>query len=173
MGEQRPPQLLQQNISFCQCAIKFYLFFLQIYLFVAFNFSLPVTRADIDECEQPSNNVCDHECVNTVGSFLCRCHSGYILAPDRHSCIPVHNCELTALEKSSRDVYLRAIRCLHVVICNERTMMREHDLCHSGVLREGGHAYECWDLLIHLSGFYQHEKQPVAAEAEAGKHAIT
>lgn len=26
MGEQRPPQLLRQIISFCQCAIKFYLF---------------------------------------------------------------------------------------------------------------------------------------------------
>lgn len=37
--------------------------------------------------------MCEHECVNTVGSFLCRCHSGYILAPDRHSCIPVNNCE--------------------------------------------------------------------------------
>ncbi|KAF0043515.1 hypothetical protein F2P81_004852, partial [Scophthalmus maximus] len=46
---------------------------------------------NIDECEHSGSSVCDHECVNTVGSFLCRCHSGYILARDQRSCIPVHN----------------------------------------------------------------------------------
>lgn len=51
--------------------------------------------------------------------------------------------------------------------------MIETALCHSEVHGEVGHVDECWDLLIHLSGFYEHEKQPVAAEAEAGKHAIT
>uniref|UniRef100_A0A674PFF4 EGF-like domain-containing protein n=1 Tax=Takifugu rubripes TaxID=31033 RepID=A0A674PFF4_TAKRU len=44
---------------------------------------------DINECEQPGTSMCQHECVNTVGSFLCRCGGGYILAPDRRSCIPV------------------------------------------------------------------------------------
>uniref|UniRef100_A0A674PC64 EGF-like calcium-binding domain-containing protein n=1 Tax=Takifugu rubripes TaxID=31033 RepID=A0A674PC64_TAKRU len=38
---------------------------------------------DINECEQPGTSMCQHECVNTVGSFLCRCGGGYILAPDR------------------------------------------------------------------------------------------
>uniref|UniRef100_A0A8C5GNR5 EGF-like domain-containing protein n=1 Tax=Gouania willdenowi TaxID=441366 RepID=A0A8C5GNR5_GOUWI len=47
---------------------------------------------DINECEMP-DSVCDHECVNTEGSFMCRCRSGYILAPDQQSCLPVHNCD--------------------------------------------------------------------------------
>ncbi|XP_053721714.1 collagen and calcium-binding EGF domain-containing protein 1-like isoform X2 [Synchiropus splendidus] len=47
--------------------------------------------ADIDECEHPDTNMCDHECLNTAGSFLCRCHSGYMLAPDQRSCSPVPN----------------------------------------------------------------------------------
>ncbi|XP_029702356.1 collagen and calcium-binding EGF domain-containing protein 1-like isoform X1 [Takifugu rubripes] len=50
---------------------------------------------DINECEQPGTSMCQHECVNTVGSFLCRCGGGYILAPDRRSCIPVHNLRST------------------------------------------------------------------------------
>ncbi|KAL2088827.1 hypothetical protein ACEWY4_015726 [Coilia grayii] len=46
---------------------------------------------DIDECEESNNTVCDHVCENTPGSFHCRCLSGYILAPDQHSCILTHN----------------------------------------------------------------------------------
>lgn len=35
------------------------------------------------------------------------------------------------------------------------------------------HLDECWHLLVHLSGFYQHEKQFAAAQAEAGQHTVT
>lgn len=62
---------------------------------------------DIDECENSSSNVCDHTCVNTVGSFLCHCRSGFILAPDQHSCIPLHNCEFVLLPPS----YAAGARC--------------------------------------------------------------
>uniref|UniRef100_A0A3Q2XKK8 EGF-like domain-containing protein n=1 Tax=Hippocampus comes TaxID=109280 RepID=A0A3Q2XKK8_HIPCM len=51
---------------------------------------------DIDECEESGGGVCEHECVNTSGSFLCRCHSGYILAPDQRSCIAVHNRKISS-----------------------------------------------------------------------------
>lgn len=54
---------------------------------------LPLTHTDIDECEAAGTSVCDHECVNTLGSYRCRCHTGYVLAPDKHSCIPVHKRE--------------------------------------------------------------------------------
>ena len=33
---------------------------------------------DIDECEIAVDN-CDHICLNTIGSFLCACQSGYTL----------------------------------------------------------------------------------------------
>lgn len=61
---------------------------------------LPLTHTDIDECEPAGTSMCDHECVNTLGSYRCRCHRGYILAPDKHSCIPVHKCESIYLDES-------------------------------------------------------------------------
>lgn len=33
---------------------------------------------DIDECNDPSKNVCDHICVNTEGGYRCDCHSGFL-----------------------------------------------------------------------------------------------
>lgn len=60
-------------------------------------------HTDIDECENSSSSLCDHECVNTVGSFQCRCRSGYILTPNQRSCIPVHNCKfLLHCQKNAR-----------------------------------------------------------------------
>ena len=40
---------------------------------------------DIDECEQGSDG-CDHNCTNTVGSYLCMCMDGYELESDNHTC---------------------------------------------------------------------------------------
>lgn len=45
--------------------------------------------------------------------------------------------------------------------------------CLSEVHGEVGHVDERWELLLHLSGFHEHEEQLAAAEAEAGKHAVT
>ena len=43
---------------------------------------------DIDECSnQTSLNDCSDRCVNTVGSFMCACSSGYRLASDQRTCI--------------------------------------------------------------------------------------
>lgn len=39
---------------------------------------------DKDECAQ-DNGGCQHECVNTFGSYLCRCRNGYRLH-DGHDC---------------------------------------------------------------------------------------
>lgn len=47
--------------------------------------------ADMNECAL-GNGGCDHQCVNTGGSFTCRCNSGYNLQSDRLSCQPQGGC---------------------------------------------------------------------------------
>ncbi|GAB1601778.1 fibrillin-1-like, partial [Argonauta hians] len=42
---------------------------------------------DINECETKKKSVkCDHQCVNTVGSYLCQCNPGYTLNPNGRTC---------------------------------------------------------------------------------------
>lgn len=40
---------------------------------------------DKDECSK-DNGGCQHECVNTFGSYLCRCRNGYQLHENGHDC---------------------------------------------------------------------------------------
>ncbi len=40
---------------------------------------------DMNECAL-GNGGCDHQCVNTGGSFSCGCRPGYKLQADSHSC---------------------------------------------------------------------------------------
>uniref|UniRef100_A0A8C6TSN7 Growth arrest-specific 6 n=1 Tax=Neogobius melanostomus TaxID=47308 RepID=A0A8C6TSN7_9GOBI len=46
---------------------------------------------DVDECST-RNGGCDHECNNTMGSYRCSCHHGYMLS-GRHLCNDVDECE--------------------------------------------------------------------------------
>ncbi|XP_060567507.1 matrilin-2-like [Ruditapes philippinarum] len=46
---------------------------------------------DIDECSSGTHE-CQHNCVNTHGSYTCTCRAGFILSWDRKSCL-----EITAL----------------------------------------------------------------------------
>ena len=39
--------------------------------------------SDIDECQ---NSPCDHNCTNSVGSFMCSCPANYIIASDGLTC---------------------------------------------------------------------------------------
>ena len=41
--------------------------------------------ADIDECTHDTDG-CEHNCNNTVGSFICSCNTGYVLTMDGKSC---------------------------------------------------------------------------------------
>ena len=40
---------------------------------------------DINECGQGTHN-CEQLCINTVGSFVCNCRSGYRLSSDGRTC---------------------------------------------------------------------------------------
>ena len=41
---------------------------------------------DIDECTDSSLNSCDQICINTMGSFVCECNTGYQLNDDLMTC---------------------------------------------------------------------------------------
>ncbi|XP_070137463.1 protein tolkin isoform X1 [Drosophila bipectinata] len=40
---------------------------------------------DVDECAV-NNGGCQHECRNTIGSYICLCHNGYSLHENGHDC---------------------------------------------------------------------------------------
>uniref|UniRef100_A0A1A9WC30 Metalloendopeptidase n=1 Tax=Glossina brevipalpis TaxID=37001 RepID=A0A1A9WC30_9MUSC len=40
---------------------------------------------DVDECSV-NNGGCQHECRNTIGSYICSCHNGYSLHENGHDC---------------------------------------------------------------------------------------
>uniref|UniRef100_A0A3B3QFP1 Metalloendopeptidase n=1 Tax=Paramormyrops kingsleyae TaxID=1676925 RepID=A0A3B3QFP1_9TELE len=41
--------------------------------------------SDKDECAK-DNGGCQHECVNTVGSYACQCRNGFVLHENKHDC---------------------------------------------------------------------------------------
>lgn len=45
----------------------------------------PLISADKDECAK-DNGGCQQECVNTFGSYLCRCRNGFRLHENGHDC---------------------------------------------------------------------------------------
>jgi len=54
--------------------------------------SLNGTRCiDTNECAV-NNGGCHQECINTEGSYECRCRQGFTLAGNRHSCIDRNEC---------------------------------------------------------------------------------
>uniref|UniRef100_A0A915AIW5 EGF-like domain-containing protein n=1 Tax=Parascaris univalens TaxID=6257 RepID=A0A915AIW5_PARUN len=46
---------------------------------------------DINEC-LIDNGGCHHDCVNTIGTFYCRCFPGFQLGSDRTKCIDIDEC---------------------------------------------------------------------------------
>ena len=44
---------------------------------------------DVDECTAGTDS-CQHNCVNTVGSYTCTCNSGYSLNGDGQSCSGIY-----------------------------------------------------------------------------------
>lgn len=44
-----------------------------------------VSLIDKDECSK-DNGGCQHECINTVGSYVCHCRHGFVLHENKHDC---------------------------------------------------------------------------------------
>ena len=49
-----------------------------------------IIRLDIDECKENSH-LCDHNCYNTNGSYICDCQPGYTMNDTIYSCIGINN----------------------------------------------------------------------------------
>ena len=45
---------------------------------------LNLSLTDVNECED--DNICEHKCVNRIGSFVCKCLKGYNLMDDGRTC---------------------------------------------------------------------------------------
>ena len=48
------------------------------------------TQIDIDECANDTMNNCEQRCINTQGSFLCACGTGYQLNNDGMTCSGIY-----------------------------------------------------------------------------------
>ena len=48
--------------------------------------SIFLLSPDVDECQLDTDG-CSQICTNTIGSFMCSCNDGYILADDDLGCL--------------------------------------------------------------------------------------
>ena len=56
-----------------------------------------IILSDVNECAY-DNGGCQHQCINSGGSYRCECNCGYILQPDKKSCLPgIGNVNSTSL----------------------------------------------------------------------------
>ncbi|TNN89652.1 Dorsal-ventral patterning tolloid-like protein 1 [Liparis tanakae] len=49
--------------------------------------------SDKDECSK-DNGGCQHECINTVGSYVCQCRHGFVLHENKHDCKEGHRVKI-------------------------------------------------------------------------------
>uniref|UniRef100_A0A8D3CYM5 Protein S n=1 Tax=Scophthalmus maximus TaxID=52904 RepID=A0A8D3CYM5_SCOMX len=93
---------------------------------------------DVDECSK-RNGGCDHECNNTIGSYRCSCHQGYMLV-GRQMCNDVDECEDTSVCGTARcennDGSYDCLCDIGFVYDNETKTCVDVDECVSGVCAE-------------------------------------
>ena len=65
--------------NFCWCKIS------QSFLPTGSHQFINILHADIDECDI-NNGGCEHNCTNTIGSFVCSCNVGYNLTENGLNC---------------------------------------------------------------------------------------
>ncbi|XP_007575385.1 matrilin-3-like isoform X3 [Poecilia formosa] len=87
----------------------------------------------LDPCDQGHN--CQHICVNSGDSYICKCHPGYILNPDKKTCSRAdactqgHDCQHICV--NSRDSYVCQCRTGYVLNTDKKTCARS-DPCALG-----------------------------------------
>ena len=75
---------------------------------------------DTNECSSLSTNACQHNCVNTPGSYTCQCRTGFRLNANGRNC--------TGLEYTRfiMKIILIILLCAEVHECNEGADLCEH-----------------------------------------------
>ncbi|KAK6634325.1 hypothetical protein RUM43_011725 [Polyplax serrata] len=91
---------------------------------------------DIDECRGDKNSiVCDpdFECVNTPGSYLCRCKSGFQENPETKQCEDINECQTNqhnCLASQRCDNSIGSFRCVRFTGCGTGyTLNSQTGLC--------------------------------------------
>ena len=87
--------------------------------------------SDINECHERTNG-CHQQCVNTNGSYVCACRTGYRLIADGYTCIG-------RLDKLFILMHNRFTKISDVDECSEE-LHRCHQTCHNSV---GSYACSC------------------------------
>lgn len=109
-------------------------------------------NTDINECSIP--NVCGDRmvCLNTFGSYICACMSGYTLSPNG-SCTDVNECAddtLNTCEQTCTNVdssFTCGCTSGYIVSSNDTTKCEDIDECKDGIS-------ECQQLCINAKGTY-------------------
>jgi hypothetical protein len=47
---------------------------------------------DVNECDQLDQGGCQHQCLNTYGSYSCTCNPGFNLQSDGKTCVDINEC---------------------------------------------------------------------------------
>uniref|UniRef100_A0A087XWJ7 Matrilin 3b n=1 Tax=Poecilia formosa TaxID=48698 RepID=A0A087XWJ7_POEFO len=91
------------------------------------------TLCGLDPCDQGHN--CQHICVNSGDSYICKCHPGYILNPDKKTCSRLdpcdqgHNCQHICV--NSGDSYICKCHPGYILNPDKKTCSRA-DACTQG-----------------------------------------
>ncbi|XP_008397885.1 matrilin-3-like isoform X2 [Poecilia reticulata] len=107
------------------------------------------TLCGLEPCDQGHN--CQHICVNSGDSYICKCRPGYILNPDKKTCSRAdactqgHDCQHICV--NSRDSYVCQCRTGYVLNTDKKTCARmdacssQHNCQHICV--KSGDSYVC------------------------------
>lgn len=111
---------------------------------------------DVDECA--TGSPCQQQCINVLGSFLCKCDIGYDLAADAVSCQDINECAYSP--------YMCQYECLnklgsYACSCPEGYQLQGTRLCQDINECESGHNCNeeqmCWN---YQGGFRCYPKNP-------------